>query len=874
MQKCCLVILTRGFFVLGVISGASANAAWNLFGKSPPPSAKEIRDGLKDIPDDQLNDQQLLQRFARNLTEKALESTKPYYGNLDEIADIKTALTRPDMKGAIAIGDAGAGKTSILTQVAREFAPVKDQKGKITQPGKTFWLMNIVDLKAGAFLPGQFEKRLVRVRDAIISQKDTILVVDEAHELVKADLMDKIKDVMGDGQFTLALMTDLPNFRKYFEKDEALRRRLRPVFINTPDFDAIITAVRGNYIRLAADMDIRITDEGLKTIVTGTQRFLPNLPQISTALTVLSDIAQEAVTTKIDSKKNRLLTKIEQLRVEAQSLRVTAKDNKFTEERYAARLKEIDQQIATKELDLTESTDTFDAEIRKLSGRANVIYQKLKLAEEQRNFERVSFYRAELLELDTEQGLLLDRHPGAFVTDDQMAQAIGRKEVFEYFQRRTGIPGLAVDDPKKFLEDMKGNLQSQIIGRDQAIEAIMRGQKRAVANMLPGEGPRSVTLLTGVQGGRMALAEALAKYKYTSPKRLVKIAMEKLGVHAEMDVRGSGRGLVNNEEGGLFENVRQLEGNVVMVLSGMDAAHPNIYRLMQDITITGRMDDSMGRPIDFHQVDVIITASWAAEFAANHEAWLADRSKIFDYFDEKYNGAKLSDPANPHRIKMIAAWDSIRDPADVDQEFIRREMTLSGVGREFRDSITTRVLITPATYEDALKIVDLHLKRDEQQVWNGQSIHLNYAPNVRQALVEQYFSDDLGYASVKNGKAQSLDDFLADLKLSLGNRYRAGDRIDIGVEKKPDGSGTDAFVAKFTNSQGQFQMGARDLITYASSIPRAAAGRVSLTESLEEPAQQELFPEQEGIRPGANTTSLAMKRAIKSLKKLEGKGIE
>src|SRR3546814_9474344 len=95
-------------------------------------------------------------------------------------------------------------------------------------------------LQAGASVKGEFEARLKGVLDEVKSSpKPIIMFIDEAHTLIGAggaagqnDAANLLKPALARGELRTIAATTWSEYKKYFEKDPALTRRLQVVKID------------------------------------------------------------------------------------------------------------------------------------------------------------------------------------------------------------------------------------------------------------------------------------------------------------------------------------------------------------------------------------------------------------------------------------------------------------------------------------------------------------------------------------------------------------------------------------------------------------------------------------------------------------------
>src|SRR5439155_3500906 len=108
-------------------------------------------------------------------------------------------------------------------------------------------------LQAGAGVKGEFENRLKSViAEVKASPQPIILFIDEAHTIIGAggaagqgDAANLLKPALARGELRTIAATTWAEYKKFFEKDAALKRRFPVVKVDEPDEDRVIRMMRG-----------------------------------------------------------------------------------------------------------------------------------------------------------------------------------------------------------------------------------------------------------------------------------------------------------------------------------------------------------------------------------------------------------------------------------------------------------------------------------------------------------------------------------------------------------------------------------------------------------------------------------------------------
>src|SRR5690606_30452047 len=148
----------------------------------------------------------------------------------------------------ILIGEPGVGKTAIVEglaqRIVREDVPDNLLDKRIIQ-------LDLAAMIAGTKYRGECEERLKKAVDALRSQKNVIIFIDELHLLVGAgaaegalDAANMLKPALARGELRLIGATTLDEYRKHVEKDSALERRLQAIIVNEPNLKDTVAIIK------------------------------------------------------------------------------------------------------------------------------------------------------------------------------------------------------------------------------------------------------------------------------------------------------------------------------------------------------------------------------------------------------------------------------------------------------------------------------------------------------------------------------------------------------------------------------------------------------------------------------------------------------
>lgn len=220
------------------------------------PTGKETKTDQDDGKKKAKNAKDILRAFTTDLTEKAREGAlDPLVGREDVLERTVHALCRRLKNNPVHVGDAGVGKTAIVEGLAQMIAAGNAPKKLI---GATIFYLDMGTVVAGTKYRGDFEERLISILDACMSVENPIVYIDEIHSIIGAgavnggalDAAGILKPYLQNGKLRFIGSTTYDEYKKRFEKDNALMRRFQSIEVPEPSVDEtekILLGVKHKY---------------------------------------------------------------------------------------------------------------------------------------------------------------------------------------------------------------------------------------------------------------------------------------------------------------------------------------------------------------------------------------------------------------------------------------------------------------------------------------------------------------------------------------------------------------------------------------------------------------------------------------------------
>ncbi len=163
----------------------------------------------------------------------------PCYGREEELERTIQVLCRKDKCNPIFVGEPGVGKTTLIHGLVDLIG-----SNKVPQRLRSnhIYRIDVGTLVAGTQYRGDFEKRIKLILDGAAREGNTILYIDEIHNLVGAgrtsegslDAADIFKPYLEDGSIKFIGSTTYTEYNKYFLNNRGLVRRFQQIDIKEP----------------------------------------------------------------------------------------------------------------------------------------------------------------------------------------------------------------------------------------------------------------------------------------------------------------------------------------------------------------------------------------------------------------------------------------------------------------------------------------------------------------------------------------------------------------------------------------------------------------------------------------------------------------
>jgi ATP-dependent Clp protease ATP-binding subunit ClpC len=497
----------------------------------------------------------VLDNFSKDLNKLAQEGKlDPVIGRKKEILRIAQILSRRKKNNPIIIGEPGAGKTAIVEGLAMM---IHDGECPKNLMDKRIVSLDMNSLVAGTKYRGQFEERMKVIIEEIQSTPNIILFIDEIHTIVGAgnssgslDASNIFKPALSRGELQCIGATTLDEYRTNFEKDGALERRFQKVVVDPSSKEDTFEILKQSKEKYEDHHKVTYDDQTLWTFVELADRYITDREFPDKAFDILDEVGARM---QIDIKLPEV---IENLKEEASKIK-QEKINVIKRQDYeqAAELRDRERSILTK---LEEEKKKFEDHLR------------------------------------------------------SSKRSIPEELIYEVVSNMTKIPISNINlDERNNLINLDGNLNSKVIGQEEAVKKITKAIRRNRMGIKDPNKPIGSFIFLGSTGvGKTYLAKQLAKEIFGSEDNMIRVDMsEYQEKHTISRLIGSPPGYVGHDEGGqLTEQVKNKPYSVVL-FDEIEKAHKDIFSTLLQLLDDGHITDSLGRKINFKNCLIIMTSN-------------------------------------------------------------------------------------------------------------------------------------------------------------------------------------------------------------------------------------------------------------------------
>jgi ATP-dependent Clp protease ATP-binding subunit ClpC len=219
----------------------------------------------------------------------------PVIGREEEINQLINILSRRKKNNPIIVGEAGVGKTVLVEGLAERIAlghvPPSLRNMKIVS-------LDVPSIMAGSKMRGDVEEKIMSIVEEVISSGNTIVFIDEIHNIVApgmsggpSDIASVLKPALLQEGFRCIGATTTEEYSAYFESDSGLARRFQPIKLEEASVEDTLEILENIKSIIEKHHHVNIGREALKTAVILSDRYVSDRYLPDKAIDLLDEAA-------------------------------------------------------------------------------------------------------------------------------------------------------------------------------------------------------------------------------------------------------------------------------------------------------------------------------------------------------------------------------------------------------------------------------------------------------------------------------------------------------------------------------------------------------------------------------------------------------
>ncbi len=593
----------------------------------------------------------MVSAYCVDLSERVREGKlDPIVGRKNEIERMIQILSRRTKNSPCLIGEPGVGKTAIVEGLAQWI-----HRGEVPEMlwEKKIMTLDLPGMIAGSKYRGEFEERIKKLLQEVISRGDILLFVDEIHTMIGAggaegaiDASNIMKPFLARGEIQLIGATTREEYRKYIEKDAAFERRFQPIAVEEPTREESIAILNGLKPQYEQHHHVHYTAGAIRAAVELSERYISDRFLPDKAIDVMDEAASK--------KRVGLYTMPEEVR--------------DLEEQYEKYGKRKEEALSEGNIRKAKSNNTRQKSIQ------------VKLEQERKEWE------------EKKVGKRMN------VTENDVAAVVSAW---------TKIPVTRISQSESHrLLSLEATLKKRVIGQDEAVSLVAKAIKRGRIGLKDPKRPIGSFMFLGPTGvGKTELSKALAEALFGDEAAMIRVDMsEYMEKHSVSKLIGSPPGYVGYEEGGqLSEQVRRHPYSVIL-FDEIEKAHGDVFNILLQVLDDGQITDSNGRKIDFKNTVIIMTSNAGAQkiMTPKNLGFVAEKNAKRDHEQMKNHVMEevkqLFKPEFLNRVDGILVFHTLEKPQQREivklllNELSKRLKQTPGFSLEFSEEIPDYIL--------------------------------------------------------------------------------------------------------------------------------------------------------------------------------------
>ncbi|WP_029269155.1 AAA family ATPase [Flavobacterium sp. KJJ] len=308
--------------------------------------------------------------------------------------------------------------------------------------------------------------------------------------------------------------------------------------------------------------------------------------------------------------------------------------------------------------------------------------------------------------------------------------------------KKTGIPaGKLKNEEKNKLNSIEEVLNKRVIGQDHCIATVAGSILESRSGLSKAGQPIASFFFLGPTGtGKTELAKSLAEFLFQDENAIIRFDMSEFKEeHSAALLYGAPPGYVGYESGGLLVNKIRQKPYSIVLFDEIEKAHPSVFDVFLQIMDEGKLHDRLGKEGDFSNAIILFTSNIGA-----------------DHIVETFNNGQI--PASTSLMEIMGNY----------------------FRPEFLGRLTEIVPFAPISKDNALKIFEIHLKKEFMDLLTNINIKVEIPMEAKLYLAENGYNAKYGARPIKSIIRSHLRRPLA--KKIISGEVKDGDIIAVSIE--------------------------------------------------------------------------------------------
>ncbi|MXO05606.1 AAA family ATPase [Flavobacterium sp. HBTb2-11-1] len=308
--------------------------------------------------------------------------------------------------------------------------------------------------------------------------------------------------------------------------------------------------------------------------------------------------------------------------------------------------------------------------------------------------------------------------------------------------KKTGIPaGKLKEEEKHKLNNIEDVLGKRVIGQDHCIATVAGSILESRSGLSKAGQPIASFFFLGPTGtGKTELAKSLAEFLFQDENAIIRFDMSEFKEeHSAALLYGAPPGYVGYEEGGLLVNKIRQKPYSIVLFDEIEKAHPSVFDVFLQIMDEGKLHDRLGKEGDFSNAIILFTSNIGADHIVN-----------------TFNSGEI--PTSNSLVEIMANY----------------------FRPEFLGRLTEIIPFAPIKKENALKIFDIHLKKEFTDLLKNINVKVEIPIEAKLYLAENGYNAKYGARPIKTIIRTHLRRPLA--KKIISGEVKDGDTVSVVIE--------------------------------------------------------------------------------------------